>query len=70
MDFNFQTLVWIIAEVGALNWGLVELANVNLVTELLGSGSELAGVVYVVIGLAGALALAEKTGAFDLEEFA
>jgi uncharacterized membrane protein YuzA (DUF378 family) len=64
-DLNLQMIVWIIAEIGALNWGLQEVADINLVTELLGGS---AGVVYIIIGLAGAAALAEKAGVVDLEE--
>lgn len=68
MDFNLQTIVWIVAEIGALNWGLVELLDLNLVTEALGTGTEAVGLVYIVIGLAGALALLEKVGVVDLME--
>ena len=39
--------------VGALNWGLVGAANVNLVAALFGD-SVLATIVYVLVGLAGA----------------
>jgi uncharacterized membrane protein YuzA (DUF378 family) len=69
MDFpelNLQSASWIVAEVGALNWGLTEAFNTNLVTELLGTGNE--GPLYLVIGLAGALALADKLGLVDLAE--
>lgn len=37
--------------VGALNWGLVGLLNLNLVTSLLGSMPGAETVVYVLIGL-------------------
>lgn len=47
---------WIVA-IGALNWGLVGLLNLNLVEMLLGAGSLLTKVVYIVIGLAGAYKL-------------
>lgn len=36
--------------VGGLNWGLVGLANTNLVTMLLGEGSMLTTLVYVLVG--------------------
>ncbi|MBI4038231.1 DUF378 domain-containing protein [Candidatus Daviesbacteria bacterium] len=39
--------------VGALNWGLVGLLNLNLVSSLLGAGSTLEKVVYVLVGAAG-----------------
>ena len=47
--------------VGALNWGLVGLLNLNVVEMLLGSGSLLTRVVYVVVGVAGAWKLYNMT---------
>ncbi|HNQ22262.1 MAG TPA: DUF378 domain-containing protein [Phycisphaerae bacterium] len=40
--------------VGGLNWGLVGLANFDLVAGLFGAGSILARVVYTLVGLAAA----------------
>lgn len=37
--------------VGGLNWGLVGLMKLNLVTTLFGEGSTLTTVVYVLVGL-------------------
>lgn len=48
-----QLVGWVVA-IGAINWGLVGLLNLNLVEMLLGAGSLLTKVVYIVIGLAGA----------------
>ncbi len=42
-----MTLVW----VGAINWGLVGLMDLNLVTMLLGDGSMLTKVVYILVGV-------------------
>jgi len=44
-------VAWILLLVGGLNWGLVGLAGINLVDMLLGAGSVLARVVYVLVGL-------------------
>ncbi len=41
-------LLW----VGGLNWGLVGLLNYNLVDSLLGAGSSLARLIYILVGLA------------------
>lgn len=38
--------------VGGLNWGLVGVANFDLVATLFGAGSMLAKVVYTLVGLA------------------
>lgn len=55
-----KVTVWLLAGLGALNWGLMELADLNLVTEVVGSGS--AGAIYIVVGAAGALSLAGNFG--------
>lgn len=67
-DSNEQKAVYGVAGLGAANWGLTEAVNLNLVTELLGSGSGVVGVVYLVIGLAGLLSLAELAGVVELDE--
>ena len=43
---------WLVV-VGAINWGLVGLLNLNLVETLFGSVPMLAQVVYLLIGAAG-----------------
>jgi uncharacterized membrane protein YuzA (DUF378 family) len=43
---------WLVV-VGAINWGLVGLLNINLVTLLLGSWPWLVMIVYVLVGLCG-----------------
>lgn len=47
-----QAVGWILA-IAALNWGLVGLLNLNLVESLLGAGSALTKIVYILIGLVG-----------------
>lgn len=49
---------WVLVIVGALNWGLVGLAKLNLVMTLLGSWPLVERVVYVLVGLAGLAMLA------------
>ena len=44
---------WVLTTIGALNWGLVGALNWNLVDALLGAGSMLSRVVYVLVGLGG-----------------
>lgn len=50
-------LVALLAGIGALNWGLVVFANMNLVDRLLGMGSTAAKAVYGLVAAAGALLL-------------
>ena len=54
IKLNTKQLVGWILVVGALNWGLVGLVNMNLVETVLGAGSMLTKVVYIAVGLAGA----------------
>ena len=51
---NSKQLVGWILVVGALNWGLVGLMDLNLVENILGMGSIFTKAVYVIVGLAGA----------------
>lgn len=43
----------VLVVVGALNWGLVGALNFDLVAALLGGGSVLSRVVYLLVGIAG-----------------
>jgi uncharacterized membrane protein YuzA (DUF378 family) len=43
--------------VGALNWGLFGAFNFDLVAAIFGSGSALARIVYVLVGVGGAFEL-------------
>lgn len=44
---------FLLVVVGALNWGLVGLLKLNLVSMLLGTGTMLEMLVYVLVGLSG-----------------
>ena len=50
--------------VGSLNWGLVGVANFDLVAAIFGQGSLLSRIVYALVGLAGlyGIALALRLG--------
>ncbi len=41
--------------IGALNWGLVGLFDFNLVSALFGANSVISSVIYVLIGICGAI---------------
>jgi len=52
---------WVLVLVGALNWGLVGLAKMNLVEMLLGSWPMAVRLVYILVGAAGlAMLMAAK----------
>lgn len=44
---------WVLTTVGALNWGLVGVADLNIVESVLGSAPALVQVVYILVGLSG-----------------
>lgn len=48
-----ELLAKLLVVVGALNWGLVGLLNMNLVNTLLGAWPSLEKVVYVLVGVGG-----------------
>jgi len=48
---TLHMLAFLLLWVGGLNWGLVGLFGVNLVTELFGVGSMLTQLVYILVGL-------------------
>ena len=61
---RFNALDWIamiLLIVGGLNWGLVGLADVDLVAALFGEGSALSRIVYVLVGLAALFCLYTTT---------
>lgn len=45
-------VAWILVVVGALNWGLIGAANIDLVETIVGTGS-LTQVVYILVGISG-----------------
>jgi uncharacterized membrane protein YuzA (DUF378 family) len=63
---NLLTLVLVI--VGGLNWGLVVLANFDLVAALFGDGSVLSRAVYVLVGLSAVYQLVPLSKAFRIDE--
>jgi uncharacterized membrane protein YuzA (DUF378 family) len=60
-------VLWVLSSLGAANWGLVEFADVNLVSEVVTATNPTVGTaLYGLIGLAGVLALADNLGAYDV----
>ncbi len=54
-----------LAFVGALNWGLVEVVDTNVVTEFVPTDYQ--GIVYTVVGVAGGLGVLDVAGVLDIE---
>lgn len=63
---NLLTLILVI--VGGVNWGLVGAFDFNLVAALLGEGSALSRVVYVLVGLSALWQIAPLARAFQVGE--
>lgn len=63
---NILTLILVI--VGGLNWGLVGLADLDLVAALFGDGSVPARAVYVLVGLSAVYQLVPLSKAFQIDE--
>ncbi|MDO8503575.1 MAG: DUF378 domain-containing protein [bacterium] len=59
---NWETVAWWLVVIGAINWGLVGLANINLVNVVVGSWPTLEKVVYLLVGLSGLWLLWGKVG--------
>ena len=61
---RFNAMDWIaliLLIVGGLNWGLVGLADFDLVAAIFGDGSALSRIVYVLVGLAALFCLYTTT---------
>ena len=55
---TLDTVAMVLVVVGALNWGLMGLLDMNLVASLLGGeGSGLVKIVYILVGISGVLVL-------------
>jgi uncharacterized membrane protein YuzA (DUF378 family) len=63
---NLTTLVLVI--VGGVNWGLVGLADLDLVATLLGAGSSLSRLVYLLVGLSALWQVVPLIAAFGSDE--
>ncbi|MCC2647172.1 MAG: hypothetical protein K0R02_1237 [Rickettsiaceae bacterium] len=50
---NIYYISLILAVIGSINWGLIALADFNLVTSLFGSYTSLTKIIYALVGLAG-----------------
>ena len=55
-----HTVAWILVIVGGLNWGLIGVAQLNLVNLILGGVPALERIVYVLVGLSAVATLFES----------
>jgi uncharacterized membrane protein YuzA (DUF378 family) len=55
---TLNTIALVLTIIGGLNWGLVGLADLDLVAAIFGAGSTLARLVYIAVGISAAYCLA------------
>lgn len=63
---NLATLILLI--IGGINWGLVGIADFNLVAALFGADSVISNLVYIIVGLSALWQLVPLGKAFKLDE--
>ena len=51
-------VVGALAIIGALNWGAIGIANVNVVEQIFGAGTGITRIAYILVGLSGLMLLA------------
>ena len=63
-------LIWILTSVGALNWGLLEFVNIDIVGQLATAAGEpfVGTVVYALFGVAGLVTLLDHMGMYDVPD--
>ena len=60
---SLRTVAYYLVIIGGLNWGLVGLLDLNLVTMLLGAWPTLVTLVYVLVGLSALWLLVDRKSA-------
>lgn len=46
-----DTIAWLLVIIGALNWGLVGIANIDIVDVIFGTVPVLAKIIYILVGI-------------------
>ena len=62
-----QKILLVITIIGAVNWGLIGIMDVDLVASLFGSGSMLARFVYTLVGITGIVNIGILMSHLDFE---
>jgi hypothetical protein len=63
-------LIWILTSVGALNWGLLEFIEIDIVEQLATAAGEpfVGTLVYALVGVAGLVTLLDHLGVYDVTD--
>jgi uncharacterized membrane protein YuzA (DUF378 family) len=55
--YALNVIVFVLLVIGGLNWGLVGLANFNLVEKIFAGAPVIAKIIYIIVGLAAIYAI-------------
>jgi uncharacterized membrane protein YuzA (DUF378 family) len=68
-DDTIAGILWVLTSVAAVNWGLVEFNDTNLIGEITTSTSPAVGTaLYGIIAIAGLLTLLDNLGLYDVTD--
>jgi len=69
-DDTIAGILWILVSLGAINWGLVEFVDLDLVMEVTNAvgGATAATSLYGLIALGGTLTLLDNLGLYDVTD--
>jgi uncharacterized membrane protein YuzA (DUF378 family) len=65
---TLQKILLVITIIGAVNWGLIGLLDVNLVAAIFGSQSILSKIVYSLVGICGLVNIGILLGHIEYEK--
>lgn len=65
---TLQKILLVVTIIGAVNWGLIGLLDINLVATIFGSQSILSKIVYLLVGVCGLVNIGILLGHIDYEK--
>ena len=65
---TIQKVLLVITIIGAVNWGLIGLLNINIVAAIFGSQSILSKIVYSLVGICGLINIGILLGHIEYEK--
>jgi len=70
MEDTIAGILWILVSLGAINWGLVEFVDLDLVMEVTNAvgGATAATILYGLIAFGGTLTLLDNLGLYDVTD--
>lgn len=62
---TIEKIALVFTIIGALNWGLIGIFNLNLVTLIFQEGTFLTNLIYIIIGICGAISISVLVKLFE-----